>query len=40
MLRGGRGGRNSFGVVFLRKLEVLAILKGAGGGGGKKVFTF
>ena len=28
-----KGGTNSFGVFFLRKLEVLAILKGWGGGG-------
>ena len=27
-----KGGRTSFGVVFPRKLEALAILKGGGGG--------
>ena len=30
----GGGGRQSFGAVFQRKLEVLAILNGVGGGGG------
>ena len=32
----GGGGTKSFGVVFTRKLEVLAILKG---GGAQKDFT-
>ena len=31
-----KGGRKSFGVVFTQYLEVLAILKGGGGGGSAK----
>ena len=35
-----KGGTTSYGVVFIRKVEVLAILNGGGGGGGlNKVST-